>query len=108
MDQISLPDFPSGEAATTLRLGASRAFYEAARTTCSSIRLDAFGTIGDRTLAYVQDWGADGRYLNFGVPINPLPLSLVSSKPFWELLRFTNGLRGESSFLQHTKITPKA
>jgi hypothetical protein len=86
--------------------GSSRAFYEAARASASSIRLDAFCTLRHSTLAYVHDWGAESRCLNFGVPRTPPSPQIVNSRTLWALLQSVNAIRGESPFMQHTAIPP--
>src|SRR5678815_4375326 len=77
----------------------SRDFYEAVRLSSSSIRLDAIGIVGGRTVAYVQDWGADSRLLNFGVFQSAVFLRVVRSSLQWTILRALNRVRGESPFL---------
>jgi hypothetical protein len=86
----------------------SRRFYEQVRTTNSSIRIDAFGRMGDHTMVYVQDFGRDSRLLNFGFSTNPFPFTVVRSPSAWTVLRSVNRLRGESPFLSATRITPRA
>ena len=46
--------------------------------------------------------------LNFGVPIPPPPLRLVSSRMQWACLRLADRLLGSSPFLTYTEITPEA
>ena len=65
---------------------ASRAFYEMLRTTASSIRLDALGTVGGRTIAYVMDYGGESRMLNCG-----------TNTSGWALQAVTRGQRGGRS-----------
>jgi hypothetical protein len=87
---------------------AARAFYEAARRTPSSLRIDALGVVAGRTLAYIEDYGGEGRHLNFGVRVPPPPLRRVSSRAWWACLRLWTRLLGGSPFLVHTRLTPRA
>jgi hypothetical protein len=86
----------------------SRAFYERARSTKSSIRLDGLAQHEGRTLAYVQDWGGDSQLLNFGVRREPVPVRIVELPIYWTALCVLNRLRGESPWLRSTRITPRA
>ena len=86
----------------------SRRFYERTRTTSSSIRLDALGSIGDRTLCYVQDWEKDSRMLNFGTHQFPILLKVVNNPLIWTLLKVLNHIRGEAPFLKTTEIPNNA
>jgi hypothetical protein len=87
---------------------ASRAFYEMLRTTGSSIRLDALGTVHGRTIAYVNDYGGDSRMLNCGVNTSGWELRAVTSRVAWLWLVAMTRLRGTSPFLQHTRFTPRS
>lgn len=85
----------------------SRDFYEAVRLTNSSIRLDAIGTVGGRTVAYVQDWGGESKLLSFGVLESAMFLRVVSSSLSWTILRSLNRIRGESPFLHSVAMLKK-
>ena len=87
---------------------ASRVFYEALRTTGSSIRLDALGTVHGRSIAYVMDYGGDSRMLNCGVNTSEWELRAVTSRVAWLWLVMITRLRGTSPFLQYTRFTPRA
>ena len=87
---------------------ASRAFYETLRTTGSSIRLDALGTVQRRTIAYVVDYGGDSRMLNCGVNTSGWLLRAVTSRVAWLWLVMITRLRGPTPFLRHTHMTPRA
>lgn len=83
---------------------ASRNFYDTIRRTQGSIRIDAFAKIEGRTLAYVQDWGGNGRMLNYGVPLTEWPVRAVSSRFVWECLRLLTWALGSSAFLNSTSM----
>ena len=84
----------------------SRLFYESARNTTSSIRIDAFCQMPEATIAYVDDYGGDGRHLNFGIPERPLKIThAVDSRIYWNLRRALNRIVGESPFLRYTRMT---
>ena len=87
---------------------ASRMFYEAARATESSIRLDAIGILKGNTIAYVQDWGGEGKHLNLGVSLDKVSIKSVSSKAYWGLRRWLVALRGENTMMKMTVIPPKS
>lgn len=87
---------------------ASRAFYEAARRTSSSLRLDARWQHGSRSLVFVEDYGGPSRMLNFGVTTEQLPMRRVSSRLFWGCLRAYTRLVGESPWLRSINIAPRA
>jgi len=84
----------------------SRIFYERVRRGASSIRLDGLTCVDGRTLAYVHDWGRDSRLLNFGVHLRPGTVHFVRSSIEWSLRCLASRLRGESTFLKETAITP--
>jgi hypothetical protein len=86
----------------------SKNFYETIRQTPGSIRIDALGRVGGHTLAYVENWGGDSSMLNFGILESPIKIKIVSSQLFWAMLRFLNGMRGESPLLKNTEITKSA
>ena len=83
---------------------ASAAFYEAARGTASSLRLDAKWRIGERSLVYVDDYGGGSRMLNFGVATDESPLRTVSSHATWVAVRAATRLLGESPFLRSVRL----
>ena len=84
---------------------ASRAFYEAARQTPSSIRLDAVGRLADRSLAYVEDFGGPSRMLNFGVLLEPWIVRSVSSPVVWTCIRAASRICGGTPLLRSMRIT---
>ena len=87
---------------------ASRAFYEAARQTASSVRLDARWQVGNGSLVYVEDLGSPRRKLYFGLAPDRPPIRPVSSRVVWFCLRVFTRILGESPFLRSTNITPQA
>ena len=87
---------------------ATRACYEAARRTATSLRMDAFGQLDGRTLAYVQDYGGESRMLNFGVPSGGPLVQRVGSVITWRILRAFTKLAGESPSLATSRITDLA
>jgi len=44
----------------------SKRFYDHIRQGPGSIRIDAIGKSGDKTIAYVHDWGGNSCLLNYG------------------------------------------
>ena len=86
----------------------SRAFYEAARRTPSSIRIDGLLKIEGWTLAYVHRWGRDSRYLNYGVHVHPPSFRIVRSAAAWQVRCILNRIRGRTSVLDSTAIPPTA
>jgi len=86
---------------------ASRAFYEAARQTPSSLRLDARWQLGGRSLVFVEDFGGPSRMLNFGIIPDQPPVRPVSSRLIWACLRAYTRVLGESPWLRCTSITPR-
>jgi hypothetical protein len=85
------------------------AFYEAARRAGpSSLRLDALGELEGRTIAYVEDYGGDGRHLDFGVRTAPPALEPVRSPGYWVLLRLATRLAGEAPWLRYTRLPTRA
>ena len=87
---------------------ASRAFYEAARQTSSSLRLDARWQFDKRSLVFVEDYGGPSRKLNFGTIPDQLPVRPVSSRLVWMCLRILTRVLGESPWLRSIRITPRA
>ena len=83
----------------------SKQFYEETRQTDSSIRIDGLCQIGDKTLAYVQDYGGDSRFLNYGIHTGEIQIRSLTSRFQLVFLRALNILRGLSPFLKHTAIT---
>ena len=83
---------------------ASRDYYEAARRTASSIRLDAKWRVEGRSLVFVQDYGGDSRMLNFGISTDQWPLHCVSSRAGWVCIRAITRLLGESPFVSSTRL----
>ena len=86
----------------------SRRFYEHARTSDTSLRIDALCRIGERTLAYVQNHGGHGKMLNLGISLNPWCIHVVSSPFVWFLVRLVNRIRGEAPLLKATKMPSNA
>ena len=86
----------------------SRAFYEAARPTDSSIRIDRFSAWRGQTIAYVENFGGDGRHLSFGIPASKRVVHAIDSKWIWRFRRARCRLFGLSPFLSHASITPRS
>lgn len=86
----------------------SRMFYESARESPSSIRLDGLGVFQHRTIAYVEEYGRDSRLLNFGVRTGAEHLAFVQSRVRWQSIRYLNAIRGESPTLRSLRIPPTA
>ena len=85
----------------------SRMFYEAARGTEGSIRLDAIVILKGKTIAYVPDWGGEGKHLNCGILVDKRSIKSVSSKVHWGLRRWLVALR-ECPMMKMTEIPPKS
>lgn len=85
----------------------SRAFYESARHTNSSIRIDMFCAWRGQTIAYVENFGGDGRHLNFGIPTSNRVVRAIDSTWIWWLRRARCRLSGLSPFLADISITPR-
>ena len=83
----------------------SRAFYESVCRTSSSIRIDASGRLGRRSVAYVEDYGGPSRMLNFGVLTDPWIIRPVSSRLAWVCLRAMSWMWGGTPFLRAARIT---
>ena len=84
----------------------SRRFYEAARSTASSIRLDMFCAWQEHTVVYVEDWGRDSRFLNFGIPGPGRVVHGVTSPVVWAYYRAYCRIRGRSPLLADMRMTP--
>ncbi|QDT01247.1 hypothetical protein HG15A2_45890 [Adhaeretor mobilis] len=84
----------------------SREFYREILKSKSSIRIDALGKVGQRTLAYVHNWGANSRMLNFGVPTEETRLVLVGSRVWWWVVKTWSYVLGHPPFLKFFDITP--
>ena len=87
---------------------ASRAFYENARRTASSIRLDAVAQLGGRSLAFVLDYGGPRRMLNLGVATEPWDVRPVSSRLAWMILQVASRVWDSTPFLRTERITGAA
>lgn len=87
---------------------ASREFYEAARSTDSSIRLDAVAQLGSRSIALVRDVGGPSRMLNCGHLLDTWDLRPVSSRVAWACLRAVSRLWGGTPFLRTARFTGTA
>ncbi|MEN6333836.1 MAG: hypothetical protein ABFE01_06205 [Phycisphaerales bacterium] len=82
----------------------SRRFYEHARTSDTSIRIDGLCQVGTRTLAYVQNHGGHGKMLNLGICLSPKHIHVVSSPFAWFLVRLMNQIRGEAPLLKAIRM----
>ena len=85
----------------------TKQFYEDICQTESSIRIEGLCRIGDKTLAYVEDYGGNSRLLNSGVHTGEIEMRPIASRFHLMLLDVLNLPRGISPFLKHTAITPK-
>lgn len=85
----------------------TKRFYEDTRQTESSIRIDGLCRIGEKTLAYVEDYGGDSRMLNYGIHTGEIEMRPIASGFQLMLLDAMNSVRGLPPFLRHTTITPK-
>lgn len=83
----------------------TRRYYESIRQSPSSIRIDSLAQVKGKSLCYVQNWGGDSRFLNFGTWQGPLKLRVVRSRVLWIMIVVLNRLRGESPFLNEIKMT---
>ncbi len=83
----------------------SRRFYEKILKTSSSIRIDALAVLDQKTLAYVEDWGGVGRFLNFGIRESPKQIKVVNSNLYWWLIKTLNYIRGETPLLKDIIMT---
>jgi len=61
-------------------------YYDSLRATSTSIRIDAFATLADMSLVYVEDYGGDGGHLNFGCPKDAKNVKIVRSKILWWII----------------------
>jgi len=86
----------------------TRRFYEDVAQTDASVRIDAFCRVGEKTIAYVENYGGDGRLLNYGIPKGHRTVHQVKSWIVWELIGFLNRFRGESPFVVETDIPKRA
>ncbi len=60
--------------------------YNSLRDTSTSIRIDAFATLADISVAYVEDYGGDGGHLNFGCPMEAKNITVVRSEILWWII----------------------
>ena len=85
---------------------ASRRFYEAARATSSSLRLDMFCSWKGHSVVYVEDFGGDSRSLAFGISTSDSVVHSVNSPLRWLYHRAICCVSGVSPILRETSITP--
>lgn len=89
---------------------ASRGFYEAARATDHSLRIDALGALRGATVAVVIDWGGESRMLNFGVPLpdSRYAIRSITRRSTWALLGAYLRARGGAAMLDGMAIPGRA
>lgn len=85
---------------------ASRRFYETARLTSSSLRLDMFCSWRGHSIVYVENFGGDSRLLNYGLSTSEDVIHAVRSPLIWYYRRALCRLSGVSPILLQTDITP--
>lgn len=83
----------------------TRGFYETVRKGSSSIRIDGLAQVDGKALCYVEDYGGEGRLLNYGIRQGKMKVTVVRSRLLWVLRGIINRFRGESAFLTDSRIT---